>query len=133
MGQLMPLLRDNLTDQRTDAVDMGKFHEVMVVFMIGATDTTVDCNVKESPLSGGAYTLLSGKSALPLGGSDDNKIIVINVKSEELSPGMQFIKGEIDVGDGTTGANTAVLVLGMRPRFAPASEDDLAAVTQILT
>ena len=137
VGKIDPALRDNTTAD-TDVVDMSKFAEAMFVFQCGATDITVDFKLLESDASGGTYTDISGKSITQFAATDDNKVAVINLKAEELGQGVgtaakRYVKGRITVGDGTTGAYTAALALGMKPRFAPASDDDLAAVAQIVT
>lgn len=116
----------------TDYVDMSKFHEALFIFQLGAVDITVDCLVRESTnTSDGGGQTLSGKSATQLTGNDDNKVVVISVKSEELSNGYRYLRGRMTVGNGTNNFVSAV-ALGMRPRIAPASDDDLAAVAQIV-
>src|SRR5688572_3095926 len=108
------------TEQLTDAVDMSKWHEVMFVFMLGnMAAETIDCEVRESDASGGTYTTLSGKAATQLAAhasNNDNKQVVINVKSNELSTGKRYIKGRLITG-GATGGPAACVALGMKPRF----------------
>src|SRR3954449_5539420 len=86
-GKIDPQNGNNST-LNTDYVDMSKWHEAMFVFQAGSVDNTVDCLVRESTSTadGGGQTL-SGKSATQLTASDDNKVVVINVKAEELSAG----------------------------------------------
>lgn len=121
-------------EQLTDAIDMSKFSEVMFVAMLGnMAAETIDFVVKESDASGGSYAALKSATQLAAHASNnDNKQIVISVKSEELTSGKRYLKGSLITG-GATGGPAAVLALGMRPRFAPASDDDLADVVQIVT
>ena len=133
-----PQLIDNNT-ANSDYVDLSKFHEAMFILSVGATDTTVDFSVRESrDNSGTGEQTLSGKSATQLAGTDDNKQVVINVKAEELTQGApgsnyRYVRPRVTVGDGTTGAYVSVVGLGLKPRYGPASDDDLADVAQIVS
>ncbi len=132
VGKIDPANANNST-VNTDYVDMSKFHEALFVFQLGSVDSTVDCLVRESTsTSDGGGQTLSGKSATQLTASDDNKVVMISVKSEELSNGYRYLRGRMTVGNGTTNIVSAI-ALGMRPRFAPASDDKLAAVAQIVS
>src|SRR3954453_4436573 len=117
----------------TDYVDMSKWHEAMFIFQAGSIDSTVDCLVRESTsTSDGGGQTLSGKSATQLTASDDNKVVVINFKAEELSTGYRYLRGRMTAGNGTTNLVSAV-ALGLKPRFGPATDDDLATVAQVVT
>jgi hypothetical protein len=132
VGAIDPALRDNTT-VTSDAVDMSKFHEAMFVLLIGATDIAVDAKLQESDASAGTYTDISGKAIAQATSTDDNKQWVINLKSHELTPTKRYARLSVTVGDGTTGAHTAAVALGMRPRFGPASDDDHADVDEIVS
>jgi hypothetical protein len=123
----------NDTEQLSDAVDMSKWHELMAVVLVGdmPASSTLDITLKEASTSGGSYAAIAGKSATQLGASDDNKQVVINLKAEELGAGKQFVKLSCD----PSAHNTIFggVVLGVKPRYAPASDDDLSSVTQIVT
>lgn len=124
------------TEKLTDAIDMSKFQEAMGVLLLGdMAAETIDFEARESASSGGTYTTISGKAATQLAAhatNNDNKQIVINVKSDKLSAGMQFVKFRAITG-GATGGPAAILALGMSPRFGPATDDDLADVVQIVS
>lgn len=125
----------NLNNATTvgDAVDMSLFHEAMFILAMGANDAAVDFSLTESATSGGSYTAISGKAITQeTGGDDDNLQWVINLKSSELSAGMRYVKPSVTIGNGTTNLG-CVIGIGLRPRFAPASDDDLASVDQIVT
>ena len=123
----------NNSTQTSDAVDMSLFHEAMFILIAGTNDSTIDFKLQESDSAGGSYSDISGKSITQeTGGDEDNKQWIINLKSEELSAGKQFVKASVTLGNGTT--NFVGLVgLGLNPRFAPASDDDLASVSQIIS
>jgi hypothetical protein len=124
----------NSTPRLTDAVDMSRFHEIMVVFLLGdMANETIDVGIYESTTAGGSYTALPGKQATQLAASataNDGKIVAITVKADELSIGRQFLKGRAVTG-GATGGVVAMVVLGVS-RFGPSSDDRSAAVLQIV-
>src|SRR5947207_14285352 len=95
VGKIDPANNNNST-VNTDYVDMSKFHEALFIFQLGAVDSTVDCLVRESTsTSDGGGQTLSGKTATQLTASDDNKIVMISVKSEELSNGYRYLRGRM--------------------------------------
>jgi len=125
----------NLNNATTvgDAVDMSDFHEAIFILAMGAVDSTIDFKLTESATSGGVYTDISGKAITQeTGGDDDNLQWVINLKAVELGSGMRYVKPSVTVGNGTTNLG-CVVGLGLRPRYGPASDDDLASVDQIVT
>lgn len=125
----------NLNNATTvgDAVDMSKFHEAMFILAIGANDSTVDFKLTECATSGGSYTDISGKAITQeTGGDDDNLQWVINLKASELSAGMRYVKPSVTIGNGTTNLG-CVVGIGLCPRYAPGSDDDLASVDQMVT
>jgi hypothetical protein len=133
VGKIDPALRDDTT-ANTGAIDMSKFHEVMFILQVGATDITVDAKLQEDSDSGfGSASDISGKAIGQASATDDNKVWIINLKSDELTPSKRYARMLITVGDGTSGAYTSAVALGMRPRFGPASDDDLATVDEIVT
>jgi hypothetical protein len=132
VGKVDPANANNST-VNTDYVDMAKFHEALFIFQIGAIDSTIDCNVRESTnTSDGSGQTVPNKSATQIAGGNNNKIVMISVKSEDMGAGFRYLRGRLIVGNGTTNI-VAAIALGMRPRFAPASDDKLAAVAQIVS
>lgn len=132
VGTIDPVNGNNST-LNSDYVDMSKFAEALFIFQLGSVDSTVACLVRESlNTSDAGGQTLSGKSATTLTATDDNKIVLINVKSEELTTGYRYLRGRMTVGAGTTNLVSCV-ALGIKPRFGPASDDNLADVAQIVT
>jgi hypothetical protein len=115
----------------SDAVDMSKYHEALFIILLGAVDAAITAKLQEASTSGGSYSDISGKAITALGGSDDNKQVVINLKSSELTPSKSFVKLSITSASGTTNIVGSV-ALGMRPRFGPGSDDDLSSVAEIV-
>ena len=104
VGTVDPANKNNSTSL-TDAIDMSKFSEVMFVVLTGDMDNTLDFKVQEAATSGGSYSDLSGKAVTQLpahASNNDNKQLIVSVKSEELSAGKQFVKGSLTIGNGTT-------------------------------
>ncbi len=126
----------NDSTQNTDYVDMSKFHEAMFVVLLGAVDSTVDFKLREAlDTSGTDEQDITGKAITQFQSTDDDKVAIINLKSEETtaSPSLyRYVRGRLTVGNGTTNI-VAVVGFGMRPRFGPASDDELAKVAQIIT
>lgn len=123
------------SEKLTDAVDMSKWEEVLFILLLGdMASETIDFKLQESATSGGSYTDISGKAATQLSAhasNNDNKQIVINLKASELSSGMRYVKGRAITG-GATGGPACVIALGVKPRYAPGSDDDLSSVAEIV-
>lgn len=122
----------NNTTADSDGIDLGRFGQAMFILAVGGTDASVDCKLQESATSGGSYTDLPGKAISQLSGTDDNKQAILVVRSEELSSGKRFVRARVTAGSGATGATVAVIGLGMQPRYAPATDDDLTSVAEIV-
>jgi len=115
-----------------DYVDMSKFHEVIAVLQLGAIDSTVDFSLRQADDVGGTNeAAVSGKSITQLtGGTQDNNTYVISLKSDELTGSGRYVRPRVTMGNGTSNFG-CVIVLGV-PRFAPATDDDLAQVGQVV-
>lgn len=136
-GKIDPQVIGASTSVNSDWVDMRKFEEAMAVAMLGATDRTLDALVQEArDSSGTGAQTLSGKTATQLTATDDNKVVVFNVKAEELTQTPnQYTHVRLVVTSGSGGTTTSVagVVLGKLPKHGPASDNDLTAVAQIVT
>jgi hypothetical protein len=120
--------------KNSDWVDMSKFREAMAIALVGNIDRTVDALIQEAKDSSGTGAqTLSGKSATQLSGTDDNKQVVFNIKSDELSTDYRFIRLQMTTGAGGTTDDICGVILGMKPIYGPASDDDLSSVAQIVT
>lgn len=126
----------NGTTIKSDAVDMSKFHEAMFVLMTGvlnASGTITSIAIQESAdTTDGNFAAMSpAKTATALDGSDDAKQVVINVRSDELSAGKRYVRLVATVS--AHSQLVAAIGLGVRPRYAPASDHDLASVSEIIS
>jgi hypothetical protein len=118
----------------TDAIDMALFDEVMIIGLLGISVTTgshVFSAIEGTAAgTGSGYQLLSGRAATALTSGDNDNQVVINVRASELSSGYRYVRGRLVAT--TAGADAAVVAIAGRPRFHPASNNDLASVAEIL-
>ena len=123
------------SEQLSDAVDMLKWGEILAILLTGnMAAETIDFELQASATSGGTYAAITGKQATQLAAhatNNDNVQLAINLKAEEMPTGKRYVKARAITG-GATGGPAAVVVLGMRPKYAPGSDDDLASVKEIL-
>lgn len=122
---------------KTAAIDMSKWEEIMIIGMVGdlGSSATIDFDVYEyTDSSDGGSNELTTKDAAQLtqAGSDDNKQIVINIRREDLNidGGLRYIKAWMIVGTATS--DCGLVVIGLVPRNAPASDNDLSTVDEIV-
>lgn len=111
-------------------VDMRAFNEAMFIFLLGAVDTSIDIRIRETTNTsdGGGQTL---KTATGLGGTNDNKQVIVNVKASELTSGYRYVRGRITADNGTTNM-MAVVGIGLSPVSGPASDSNLATVLEVV-
>ena len=121
---------NNNATANSAAIDMSKFHEAMFILLLGAVDNTTDFKLQESTDGSTGWSDISGKAITQLGGTDDNKQAVINLKTAEMSK--RYARGVVTNVNGTTNI-VAMVALGQRPRIGPASSDNLTSVAQIIT
>lgn len=119
----------------TDYIDMTIFQEVLFIVMAGviAASGTIDFKVQEatSATGAGAQDLATGTlSITQLTTGDNDEQTLVDVEAEDLSTGFTHVKGVMTVT--TAAADSAVVALGSRARFNPASDNDLASVGEIL-
>ena len=120
-------------DKLTDAIDMSKWGRVAFVVAAGDVEDTgtVDFKVTECATSDGTYTDLSGKSITQLTTVDDDKQVVVEVSADELGSGKRYLKGALKTA--TAAGDAAVIAVGLDAREEPASDNDLASVSEIVT
>lgn len=123
----------------SDYCDMSKYESLMIIVMTGTlgASATVDAVVKQATDSSGtgAKNLTTSKAITQLtqAGSDSDKQVIINVRAEELDMANNFDHLAISVTVGTATSDIGALILGFNPRYAPASDNDLASVDEIVS
>ncbi len=120
----------------TGWIKAADFHQFMAVAMAGAlgASATFDAKIEEaSDDSGTGAQDLTGKTITQLtkaGDDDSNKQAIINLRPDELSEG--FTHFRLTVTPAVANSGAAGVVLGLEPRYAPASGFDAASVAEIV-
>lgn len=130
LGVLDSLVSNNGT-RSTGWIDMSLCERLIGIFSLGATDTTVDLFVEQATDSSGtgAATL---KSATQRSATDDNSQVLINVRESELTQGNRYVRFRATVGNGSTGASIAAVILGGDVHYGQPKGQNLASVLQVL-
>ena len=119
----------------SDEIDMSKWESIQAICMAGAlgSSATLDFKLQSATASGGSFSDITGKAITQLtqAGSDSDKQAVINLRAEELTAGHRYVKAVMTVGTATS--DSAAIVLGQGARHAPASDNDLSSVDEIVS
>jgi len=127
----------------TGWIDASRFHRFLAAILVGdiAATGTVDALIRiASNGSGAGAEAATGKAITQMTqvGNDSNKQALIDVKPEDLKGAtLSFKDGSathfsLRVTLGTAGADMGAAVLGLGPRYAPASGHDLSSVDEIV-
>jgi hypothetical protein len=113
------------TAQSTGWVNAGLYESLQAVLLLGAltTNATVDAKLEQATTSGGAGVKdVAGKAVTQLTevGTDDDKQVIINLKSEDLDVAGGFAFVRLTVTPATAAALIAGLLLGWDARYGPA-------------
>lgn len=125
-----------------DVIDMRNWHSLMAILMVGdmVANGTVDYKLQAGTATNSTFYDITGKAVTQLtqAGTDDNKQVVINLKSEELASqsnadgrAYRYVRELWTPGTVTTDAGT--VVLGFDPRYGPATDSDLTTVDEIVS
>ena len=121
------------TAVNSDYCDLTKFGRIMAILSLGAITGTFDMKIEEAKDSSGTDVQdLTGKAITRLLSTDDNKQAIINVHSSELSAGFTHVRAVVTPIGGTTNFASCV-ILGGDPTYAPANNNDLASVAEIIS
>lgn len=120
----------------SDYVDMGLFNTAMGIIMagtLGSSGTLDGKLVQATDSSGTGVKDITGKTITQLtqAGTDADKQAVINVRAEELDVDGGFTHVAIIMTTAVATSDSAAILLGLNPRFGPASDNDLASVDSI--
>ena len=116
----------------TGWVSVSTYHRQAIILNTGdmAQGATLDLIIQEATDVAGAGVLaIAGKAITQLtqAGGDGNDTVVIEVRSEELTPGYSFIRAQATVANAAV--DMAVIVLGIIPRYPPVP---LTNVTEVV-
>lgn len=119
----------------TDVVDMAENHRAMFIVMAGTlpAQSAIDFNVLQGTNSTTVTTALTSITAL--GNADDDEQVVVEIEGQDLTDGYRYIVGQLTIGNtgaGTLTCDLAVVGLADTARYKPASDNDLASVSEIV-
>lgn len=119
-------------------VDAGGFEALMAIIFAGTlgTSATLDAKLVQATDSSGTGSKdISGAAITQLtqAGSDSDKQAIINVRPEDLDLDGGFTHVAIVMTVATATSDTGAVLLGIHPRYAPASDSDLGSVDEIVT
>ena len=122
----------------SDYVDAGMFESIMAVIMAGTlgSSATFDAKLVQATDSSGTSSKdITGKAITQLtqAGTDSDKQAIINVRAEELDLANSFTHVALTITVGTASSDGGGILLGLNPRFGPASDNDIASVDEIVT
>ena len=119
----------------SDEVDMSKWERIQAIVFAGTLGASATLNFKlqSSATSGSGFADITGKAitALTQAGTDDDKQAIINLRSDELPDGHRYVIAVMTVG--VAASDAGAVIMGHRPRYAPATDNDLASVDEIIS
>jgi hypothetical protein len=124
------------TQKVSGAIDVSKWDRLIFVFALGdMANETIDCGVETCDSDGTSNAVdITGKQATQLAANasnNDNKQIVIGVKSSDLiANGKRYVRATMVTGN-ATGGPACCVVLGVG-RYGPSTDSDLASVVEII-
>lgn len=118
-------------------IKAADFHDYMAAVMVGAmaATSTVDAKLEQATDgSGTGVKDIAGKAITQLtaAGTDDDKQAIINLRQEELDINNGFTHFRLTMTVAVAASDAGALVLGMEPRYGPASDNDAASVDEIV-
>lgn len=122
------------SSRTTDYVNMEFFHQISAILQAGTLGATGTLNAKilqaTSSTGAGAVTV-AGKAITALTTADNGKLAIINLKTEEMNVVGGFSFAALRVVSVAT-SDWGAIVLGLNPRYGPASANDLSDVDEII-
>jgi len=121
----------------SDYVSMADFESIMAIVMAGTlgSSATMDAKlVQATDASGTDSKDITGKAITQLteAGTDSDKQAIINCRAEELDLDNGFTHVALTITVATASSDGGGVILGLNPRYAPASDSDLASVDEIV-
>lgn len=123
----------------SDYVDASEFYNYAAIVLAGTlgSSATVDAKlVQATDSSGTGVKDITGKAITQMtqAGTDQSDTqAVINVKPDELDIANSFTHFALSVTVGTATSDLGAFIVGTNPRNAPASDNDIASVGEIVS
>lgn len=127
------------TTHDTGWINMGDFERIMAIVAWGALGNGAELDAKlqqASDSSGTGAKDITGKAITQV--SEDitpqpnNQQAIINLRAEELDVTNGFTHARLRITVGTATSDASGIVLGLDPRFGPASDNDASSVVEIV-
>jgi len=122
---------------RSGDADMSMFESCMIIITVGemAATSTLDAVVHQADSAGANDKVLSpsSKTITQLTATDDDKQIIINVRAEDMDMANDFSNINLNVTVANAAVDYGVVILGFNPRYAPASDNDVSTVDEIVS
>ena len=123
------------TTEVSDVIDMDVYHRVMFILMTGTlpAQTAINFNVLQGTATATVTTALAAITAL--GAGDDDEQVVVEIEGQDVADGFRYIVGQAvleNTGAGTITLDVAMIAVGDTARYKPASDGDLASVSEIV-
>ena len=121
----------------SDWVSMADYEKIMAIVMAGdlGASATLDAKLRQATDSSGTGAKdITGKAITQLtqAGTDSDKQAVINCTAEELDVAGGFTHVALSMTVATATSDAGAIIIGLNPRFGPASDNDLASVDEIV-
>lgn len=120
----------------SDYVNVENFHQIMAIVQAGilAASGTLDAKLMQATSSTGAgakvvSTANAQITQLTTANNDTQQIMTVRADALDVAGGFSFVA--LRMTHATAGGDSAGIVLGVNPRYAPADDLDLASVSQI--
>lgn len=118
-------------------VPVKNYHSFMAIVMAGdlGASGTLDCKIQQATdASGTGAKDITGKAITQLtqAGTDSNKQAIINLHSDQVDVDNNFTHIALVFVTAVATGDSGALLLGFGPRFAPASDDDISTVDEIV-
>lgn len=112
---------------------LQQYHRAVVMLMVGdmQAGATVDLDIEQATdTSGTSAKAITGKSITQLtqAGSDSDKVVFVEIRTEELDVDNAFdcINAELTVG--TNSVEAALVIFGCEPRYPPVPTTNMEEV-----
>ena len=118
----------------TDAIDMALYDQVVFINLNGTLAGTVDFKVTQATTAAGTYKDVTSAAITQIADSpvttqnDTQQIITVDQTALDMDNDYRYVKGSLTTGGTNDGA---VIALG-RAKSGPASDNDLASVSEIV-
>lgn len=114
-------------------VDMSKWEMIMVIALVGTLGSSATADVKlQSAVAATGGADITGKAITQLtqAGTDSDKQAIICLRRDEMPEGHRYVKAVATIG--VAASDFALAIVGLVPRQAPASDNDLTTVDEIV-